>query len=174
MATDNTIDLFIPRTCYYSRDGDFSTCPECQSALTEHNCTLLLVVKSDIDQGEFMTNPLGSRFCHNCPTVVLDSDEVEKSATLGIKGEDGIEYFAAGMIDLDAIPEEKKHLELGTDENPIPLIEFLPNPNKPAPKARSQQKTLHSDPDPFIAEKSLGRNDPCVCGSGKKYKKCCG
>lgn len=19
----------------------------------------------------------------------------------------------------------------------------------------------------------LGRNDPCVCGSGKKYKKCC-
>ena len=21
---------------------------------------------------------------------------------------------------------------------------------------------------------SVGRNDPCVCGSGKKYKKCCG
>ncbi|MGH8598447.1 MAG: SEC-C metal-binding domain-containing protein, partial [Gammaproteobacteria bacterium] len=20
----------------------------------------------------------------------------------------------------------------------------------------------------------VGRNDPCVCGSGKKYKKCCG
>jgi SEC-C motif-containing protein len=20
----------------------------------------------------------------------------------------------------------------------------------------------------------IGRNDPCVCGSGKKYKKCCG
>lgn len=19
-----------------------------------------------------------------------------------------------------------------------------------------------------------GRNDPCICGSGKKYKKCCG
>jgi len=19
----------------------------------------------------------------------------------------------------------------------------------------------------------LGRNDPCICGSGKKYKKCC-
>jgi len=24
------------------------------------------------------------------------------------------------------------------------------------------------------AAKSLGRNDPCSCGSGKKYKKCCG
>jgi uncharacterized protein YecA (UPF0149 family) len=21
---------------------------------------------------------------------------------------------------------------------------------------------------------SVGRNDPCPCGSGKKYKKCCG
>ncbi|MED5250691.1 MAG: SEC-C metal-binding domain-containing protein [Pseudomonadota bacterium] len=20
----------------------------------------------------------------------------------------------------------------------------------------------------------VGRNDPCVCGSGKKYKQCCG
>lgn len=24
------------------------------------------------------------------------------------------------------------------------------------------------------AEKKIGRNDPCPCGSGKKYKKCCG
>ncbi|MCX5835817.1 MAG: SEC-C metal-binding domain-containing protein, partial [Deltaproteobacteria bacterium] len=22
--------------------------------------------------------------------------------------------------------------------------------------------------------KKIGRNDPCTCGSGKKYKKCCG
>jgi uncharacterized protein YchJ len=22
--------------------------------------------------------------------------------------------------------------------------------------------------------KVVGRNDPCMCGSGKKYKKCCG
>ena len=26
----------------------------------------------------------------------------------------------------------------------------------------------------FHAEKTVGRNDPCPCGSGKKYKKCCG
>ena len=25
-----------------------------------------------------------------------------------------------------------------------------------------------------IKEKEPGRNDPCPCGSGKKYKKCCG
>ncbi len=26
----------------------------------------------------------------------------------------------------------------------------------------------------MIAEKKVGRNEPCPCGSGKKYKKCCG
>ncbi|MBQ48955.1 MAG: preprotein translocase subunit SecA [Zetaproteobacteria bacterium] len=25
----------------------------------------------------------------------------------------------------------------------------------------------------FNMHKNLGRNDPCHCGSGKKYKKCC-
>jgi SWIM/SEC-C metal-binding protein len=25
-----------------------------------------------------------------------------------------------------------------------------------------------------VAAKKVGRNEPCPCGSGKKYKKCCG
>ncbi len=29
-------------------------------------------------------------------------------------------------------------------------------------------------PAPKKAERKVGRNDPCPCGSGKKYKKCCG
>jgi preprotein translocase subunit SecA len=27
---------------------------------------------------------------------------------------------------------------------------------------------------PIRAQKTPGRNDPCPCGSGKKYKHCCG
>ena len=27
---------------------------------------------------------------------------------------------------------------------------------------------------PVRKGKKVGRNDPCPCGSGKKYKKCCG
>jgi preprotein translocase subunit SecA len=27
---------------------------------------------------------------------------------------------------------------------------------------------------PIVKEDKIGRNDPCPCGSGKKYKKCCG
>ncbi len=31
-----------------------------------------------------------------------------------------------------------------------------------------------SRPQPKVAGKKIGRNDPCPCSSGKKYKKCCG
>ena len=34
-------------------------------------------------------------------------------------------------------------------------------------KAERPQGTVHAD-------KTVGRNDPCPCGSGKKYKNCCG
>jgi len=27
---------------------------------------------------------------------------------------------------------------------------------------------------PHVSGEKVGRNDPCPCGSGKKYKKCCG
>ena len=26
---------------------------------------------------------------------------------------------------------------------------------------------------PMVSQKKVGRNDPCPCGSGKKFKKCC-
>lgn len=32
-----------------------------------------------------------------------------------------------------------------------------------------------TQPTPYVrAQPKIGRNDPCHCGSGKKYKKCCG
>jgi len=37
---------------------------------------------------------------------------------------------------------------------------------KPAPKKKPAKKKT--------PEIKVGRNDPCPCGSGKKYKKCCG
>jgi uncharacterized protein len=29
-------------------------------------------------------------------------------------------------------------------------------------------------PNPFASSRKVGRNEPCLCGSGKKYKRCCG
>ena len=33
---------------------------------------------------------------------------------------------------------------------------------------------LYQQMMPRVEKKKIGRNDPCPCGSGKKYKKCCG
>jgi uncharacterized protein YecA (UPF0149 family) len=29
-------------------------------------------------------------------------------------------------------------------------------------------------PKPYVRQATPGRNDPCPCGSGKKFKRCCG
>ena len=50
-----------------------------------------------------------------------------------------------------------------------------------APRARGAVSTNRGENAPAAkqpqrkkAQKQVGRNDPCPCGSGKKYKKCCG
>ena len=35
-------------------------------------------------------------------------------------------------------------------------------------------RVLRQGPAPVVSAAKVGRNDPCPCGSGKKYKKCCG
>ena len=38
-----------------------------------------------------------------------------------------------------------------------------------------QELLANTEPvEPIEADEKPGRNDPCPCGSGKKYKKCCG
>lgn len=39
---------------------------------------------------------------------------------------------------------------------------------------RSQITRAYKKSKTYIAPKKIGRNDPCPCGSGKKYKNCCG
>lgn len=150
-------NLSIPRRRYYSDECKLNICPECGSDLIEENCTILLRAKSDTDEGEFITNLSGSHFCNKCPVVVFDSDKVELAAKLGIRGDQNLRYIIGGIIDLDSIPDNKKHLEIGCDENPVPLVRFLPDLNNQT-----------------LITKKPGRNDSCLCGSGQKYKKCCG
>ena len=57
---------------------------------------------------------------------------------------------------------------------------------QPGPRQRRSQQTTEYKPSvaspgaqpqkskAVSAQKKVGRNDPCPCGSGKKYKKCCG
>ncbi len=50
---------------------------------------------------------------------------------------------------------------------PIPQTRISEkSPGRPAPETSPQQ--------PYVGPEKIGRNAPCPCGSGKKYKKCCG
>lgn len=51
----------------------------------------------------------------------------------------------------------------------LPALLLAIQPPRPRPG-----ESLAGDPVPFLPHgKHVGRNDPCCCGSGKKFKKCC-
>ena len=152
------IDVSQPKRKYYSTESGLQCCPECGSELLEENCTILLCVKSTSDEAELLTNHSGSYFCKKCPVVVFDVDQLEEAAIFGIRQNHNLRYIICGIVNLDAIPQEKKHLEIGCEENPLPLVQFLPDLTTTT----------------IIAKKKTLRNESCFCGSGKKYKKCCG
>jgi hypothetical protein len=57
-----------------------------------------------------------------------------------------------------SFPEPDDTDEESLDDAPLPW-------NSPAPSSKIAE--------PFIAPPKTARNDPCPCGSGKKFKKCC-
>ena len=42
------------------------------------------------------------------------------------------------------------------------------------PEEEEKDEINHPKIDPKYIGKKMGRNEPCFCGSGKKYKHCCG
>jgi len=67
----------------------------------------------------------------------------------------------------DSLQETIKHLQLDTQKS------FVPQPDE-INANQNNQEPRDIKPAPVISENKIGRNDDCPCGSGKKYKKCCG
>ena len=67
-----------------------------------------------------------------------------------------------------------------TPRNPAAVRAVHPELAALAERARRPQQTFANSPEasapqPVVRDApKIGRNDPCPCGSGKKYKKCCG
>ena len=70
-----------------------------------------------------------------------------------------------------AIREDTSHLmltvQIRTQEEP--KREQVAKPTATSADGTAQPRTVKK-----TASQKVGRNDPCPCGSGKKYKKCCG
>lgn len=89
------------------------------------------------------------------------------------------EAFSADAVDCTIAGDlQDIEIELGLRTKPSPpAISYL------AEKSILHENILHTncrDGDcshgvnlPIVRDKKIGRNEPCICGSGKKYKKCC-
>ena len=66
-----------------------------------------------------------------------------------------------------AAPEQRQDMSKYREQK-----QDLSDPNQQA--AASQDTREQQRREPIRAEKTVGRNDPCPCGSGKKYKNCHG
>jgi hypothetical protein len=69
----------------------------------------------------------------------------------------------------------KKELDVITDINRWICYRPVPQNTLTAKKDKNSHLTVRTLTPERIAEEknALGRNEPCDCGSGKKYKKCC-
>ena len=63
--------------------------------------------------------------------------------------------------------EEQRRAEQSKDINQLSKINTLNNEERDNESKMSASTFVRKD-------KKIGRNDPCPCGSGKKYKQCCG
>lgn len=127
VSRETPIDITVPRECIYQQfKGKPGPCPRCGGPLQQSTQTYMISTR----RGKKITDSfvVGSDmgwFCTHCPTVVINSEELSDMLQYGLPHWDiGNEFIVLGIIDLDAIPEEKGHLPLGDDDNPIPLIEF--------------------------------------------------
>ena len=84
--------------------------------------------------------------------------------------------WTPGQVDhppvlLDSIPERDEDIP---DGRPEMDALYAPYGGREKVGELLMQKLQETFSAPHPAKKKIGRNDPCPCGSGRKYKQCCG
>uniref|UniRef100_UPI0026EDB59A preprotein translocase subunit SecA n=1 Tax=Ruminococcus flavefaciens TaxID=1265 RepID=UPI0026EDB59A len=105
-----------------------------------------------------------------------DMEELKKGIGLRSYGQKNpvIEYRYEGFEMFDAMVEAIREdtirmlLTVKLQRNEAPEREQVAKPD--APNAGAGDGSFSEEP---VRAKKIGDNDPCPCGSGKKYKKCC-
>jgi preprotein translocase subunit SecA len=108
---------------------------------------LFFMQRSDGDQGGPPSN-----VPH--PELWEEEEEEAEPATVGVASEQERKAAQSSVLDLTRNIQRKKEKELAA-------LQFVGG------EASAPQQ-------PVLAKDKVGRNDPCPCGSGKKYKKCHG
>lgn len=75
--------------------------------------------------------------------------------------------------DVPATAPEQTNFDIGPDEPPKPGVAMRKDPLVIG-AGRTKSLSTGALPAADVDWASVGRNDPCPCGSGKKFKKCHG
>ena len=108
-------------------------------------------------------------YCRSCEVKFVCNGGCPKNRFIKTPtGEDGLNYLCAGYKQFfNHIDEPMKMmaaaLQAGRPANSIiPIL-----------RQRQQEKAQGSTPVASQVSQKVGRNSPCPCGSGRKYKQCC-
>ena len=111
------------------------------------------------------------------------AEELGVDITLFMGFLDGINDSLNNPMDVEAVTEET---EFSLDINWAELYKNMHNANADylftlpewdnifTEEEREALYKQYKKSKTVVKEEKIGRNDPCPCGSGKKYKKCCG
>ena len=157
-----------------------------------------LMQKLGMQEGEPIENNMVSRAIENAQKRVEGHHfEIRKTLRdgIGLRGygqrDPKLEYKREGF---NMFQELLVHIREGAfraltrvrvEQRPTEVAEEVVAAPEPEPmfqhKEQPQQLSYSNEPEDLLgapaqakAENKPGRNDPCPCGSGKKYKKCCG
>jgi len=161
--SDSSLDTFVAATAMTGLKEIASRYPECRASCVG----ILAGVLDPARQSDRSTNGLAI-------SLLIDLMAVEAiDAMRAAMRQDRVDLSIAG-------DEEDVEIELGLREHrttpkPTPYLRISDNwVRRDIDKTPRGGATVHNHvvQEPIRVVK-IGRNEPCPCGSGKKYKKCC-
>jgi len=116
------------------------------------------------------------QYCRDCEVRFACNGECPKNRFINTPdGEVGLNYLCGGYrkffnhID----PTMKMMVEELKQRRPAANVMQRLNPKKATAKAKAAPSQSMRSRQPNQRAQAPGRNDPCPCGSGKKFKRCC-
>jgi hypothetical protein len=140
------LDIKQPRECIYkSFKDDPGPCPRCGSTLRkEYQSYLIATRRGRQSTDSFITGTDFGWLCPACPTLVINPEDVSERLGVGASRWDvGTEFVVLGIVDLDAVPPDKRSRPLGEDDNPVPLVRFSNLGGRPSPKRAASAHKKH-------------------------------
>ena len=109
------------------------------------------------------TNKDGKYVFHKDVCPECNGDLIDRMLDFGKTDEDEEDTTIGGLTKKMLEDKRNEIIEL---ENTYKDIYDINSSDRPKPLKRGYYDSIRTEP-------KIGRNDPCPCGSGKKYKNCC-